>query len=257
MRGSELRTKGVILRRTNYGESDRILNILAPEGRISALAKGVRKEKSKLAGGIEMFCLSEFTIHQGKSNIAIITSAKMLKFYQKILIELPRLELASDILKQIGRISEDISSPEHFSLVNQVLSALDLALPLPLVEVWFCLNLARTNGEQINLIRDCYGAPLTSQISYIWDFHEKALSPLPNLRTTSDAHTTEDLRTTQDSRATQNLYTMSNPHTTELVITTDHIKFMRLILSSPLLVVSKVSNATSLLPAILPIARAS
>ena len=45
-----LRTFGYVLRRTNYGEADRILNIITPSGKISAIAKGVRKEKSKLAG---------------------------------------------------------------------------------------------------------------------------------------------------------------------------------------------------------------
>ncbi|HRQ86596.1 MAG TPA: recombination protein O N-terminal domain-containing protein, partial [Candidatus Saccharibacteria bacterium] len=46
------RTRAIILRRTNYGEADRILQLLTPEGRKSAIARGVRKEKSKLAGGI-------------------------------------------------------------------------------------------------------------------------------------------------------------------------------------------------------------
>ena len=46
------RTQAIVLRRTNYGEADRILQLLTPEGKKSVMAKGVRKEKSKLAGGI-------------------------------------------------------------------------------------------------------------------------------------------------------------------------------------------------------------
>ncbi len=42
---SDLRTRAIVLRRTNYGESDRILNLLTPEGKVAVLAKGVRKEK--------------------------------------------------------------------------------------------------------------------------------------------------------------------------------------------------------------------
>ena len=46
-----LRTKCIILRRTNYGEADRILTVLTPEhGQLSVMARGVRKEKSRLAG---------------------------------------------------------------------------------------------------------------------------------------------------------------------------------------------------------------
>ena len=52
---SDIKTLAYVLRRTNYGEADRILNIITPNGKISAIAKGARKEKSKLAGGIEMF----------------------------------------------------------------------------------------------------------------------------------------------------------------------------------------------------------
>ena len=52
---SDLRTHAIVLRRTNYGESDRILSLLTPEGKIAVLARGVRKEKSRLAGGIELF----------------------------------------------------------------------------------------------------------------------------------------------------------------------------------------------------------
>ena len=53
-----LRTEAIILRRTNYGEADRILNMLTPQhGKVSAIAKGVRKAKSKLAGGLELFAV--------------------------------------------------------------------------------------------------------------------------------------------------------------------------------------------------------
>lgn len=52
---SDLRTQAIILRRTNYGESDRILGLITPHGKLSVLARGARKEKSRLAGGIELF----------------------------------------------------------------------------------------------------------------------------------------------------------------------------------------------------------
>ena len=39
----DIKTKGYVIRRTNYGEADRILNIITPLGKLSAMAKGVRK----------------------------------------------------------------------------------------------------------------------------------------------------------------------------------------------------------------------
>ena len=62
----DIKTLGLVLRRTNYGEADRILNIITPTGKISAMAKGVRRARSKLAGGVEMFSLSEYVIHCGR-----------------------------------------------------------------------------------------------------------------------------------------------------------------------------------------------
>ena len=44
---------GIVLARTDFGEADRILTMLSPDfGKLHLIAKGVRKERSKLAGGI-------------------------------------------------------------------------------------------------------------------------------------------------------------------------------------------------------------
>lgn len=60
------RTRAIVLRRTNYGEADRILQLITPEGRQSVMARGVRREKSKLAGGIELFAVSDVVLGEGK-----------------------------------------------------------------------------------------------------------------------------------------------------------------------------------------------
>ena len=77
----DLRTQAIVLRRTNYRESDRILDLLTPEGKQAVIARGVRKAKSRLAGGIELFTLAEVVIHQGRGDLGTLTSAKMLQFY--------------------------------------------------------------------------------------------------------------------------------------------------------------------------------
>lgn len=177
---SDLRTKAIILRRTNYGESDRILNILTPDGKFSVLARGARKEKSRLAGGIELFSVSDVTIHQGRSDLATLTGAKMLKFYGNILAELPRLELASSFLKLINRVAEQTDNPEFFDLLNQSLAGLDCGYSLALVSTWFNFNFARTTGEEVNLIRDIHGEPLAPDQTYVWDGLEAALRPDPD-----------------------------------------------------------------------------
>ena len=99
----DIRTQAIVLRRTNYGESDRILNFITPAGKFAVLARSVRKEKSRLAGGVELFTVSDVTIHEGRGKLATLTGAKMLRFYGRILVDLATLELASGFLKRIER----------------------------------------------------------------------------------------------------------------------------------------------------------
>ena len=74
------RTQAIVLRRTNFGEADRILTLLTPLGQRGAMARGVRREKSKLAGGIELFGVSDVVLQQGKGDLATLTSARLIHF---------------------------------------------------------------------------------------------------------------------------------------------------------------------------------
>lgn len=218
---NDIRTKAIVLRRTNYGESDRILSLLTEQGLISCIAKGVRKEKSKLAGGIEMFCLSEVTVHAGTNNkLGILTSAKMLEAYQNITLKLEDLELGSLVLKKVEKAAEAASGSEFFNLTRQVLTALNVGVNPELVETWFWFNFAKASGEQFNLVKDIDGNKLDSFKAYVWDSTEFALR--------------EQIGGN---------------------ITASEIKLMRLILSSDLKTVSRVKDIAPHLPSILYVAK--
>lgn len=169
LQNRDLRTLGIVLRRTNYAEADRILNIITPTGKITAIAKGVRKAKSKLAGGVEMFSLVDFNIHKGRSEIGVITGAKMVQYYGEILKDFRRLELAGMILKKINQVAENSDSPEYFRLAEQCLAELNRGASLELIEGWFWLNLLRAMGEEVNLYRDVSGEKLAAEKTYNWD----------------------------------------------------------------------------------------
>ena len=175
----DLRTVGYVLRRTNYGEADRILNIITPQGKISAIAKAARKEKSKLAGGIEMFARSDFNIHFGHGELGIITSAKMQKFHSGIIKDFTRVELASEILKKISNLSESTNTDLHFKIVDQSLRALGEGENIDLVRAWFLINLHKSMGEEVNLYRDSMGARLSPDQIYHWDSYDKVFVPDP------------------------------------------------------------------------------
>ena len=173
---NDIRTKALVLRRTNFGEADRIINFLTEQGIISAIAKGVRKEKSKLAGSVELFTVSDITLHKGLNNkLCVLTSAKTLEHYDQIPYKLAELELAGLVMKQIAKYAENSTGPEYFDLLKQILSALNAGVNPELVETWFWFNLARINGEQVNLVKDTEGRKLDELKTYVWDSTESAL----------------------------------------------------------------------------------
>lgn len=173
----DLKTHAFVLRRTNYGEADRIINLISPVGKIAVMAKGVRKPKSKLAGGIEMFSLTNVNLHFGKSEMAVLTGAKMEKFYGEILKDLTRMELASEMLKKINKASDSVDSAGFFEILKSGLSALDSGCDIRLVDAWFNLNLMKIVGEEVNLYRDIDGEQLKVDLKYSWNNMEMAFYP--------------------------------------------------------------------------------
>lgn len=182
---NDLHTRGIVLRRTNYGESDRILNVITPEGKYAVLARGVRKEKSRLAGGIELFTVADVVIHQGRSDLCTLTGAKMLQFFGNILGDLTRLEMASAALRKIERAAEQTDNPEYFELLEQTLAELNKTTSVEIIKFWFELRLLQAVGEEINLISDVNGEKLNAAASYDWDSIEQALSLNPQGKITA------------------------------------------------------------------------
>ena len=174
MQNKDIKTMGYVLKRTNYAEADRILNLITPQGKISAIAKGVRKEKSKLAGGIEMFTLSNYNIHLGRGEFGVITSAKMQKYHGNIIKNFTKMELAAMMLKKLSRAAENSDNSEYFEIINQCLTSLDMSDDDGLTESWFLMRLGKAAGEEINLYRDADGEKLNPELRYFWNTGENS-----------------------------------------------------------------------------------
>lgn len=170
------RTKAIVLRRTNYGEADRILQLLTPDGRRSAIAKGVRREKSKLAGGIELFAVTDVVIGEGRGDLGIITSARLIHFYNHIIEDYDRLQFGYTALKQVARASETLDEPEWFLLLSEVFVGLDsMTLPIDLTRTWFYIRFADILGHRLNLETDSSGTKLNGELRYRYDSAEQGL----------------------------------------------------------------------------------
>ena len=171
-----LRTKAIVLRRTNYGEADRILQLLTPENGIqSVMAKGVRREKSKLAGGIELFARCDVNIGTGKGDLGILTSARLEQFYSHIMTDYERLQFGYDAIKQVTKAASSIDEPAFFDLLDQTFISLDAPdIDVRLTKAWFWLQLAIVLGVGMNLETDTNGMKLVEDATYNFSEHEHA-----------------------------------------------------------------------------------
>lgn len=165
---NQLVTKAIILSRTDYGEADRILTMLTPDyGKITLLGKGVRRVKSKLAGGIELFSVSEITFIKGRGEVGTLVSTRLVRHYEKIVSDLDRTMLGYELIQRLNKVTESETEQEYFDLMQQALEALnDKTVPLDLIRFWFTVQLLRLAGHTPNLRTDDQGNKLAADQLY-------------------------------------------------------------------------------------------
>jgi len=176
-----LKTKAIILRRTNYGEADRILQILTPEnGKLSVMARGVRKEKSRLAGGIELFAICDLSLTKSTQNTGemwTLTGSRLNTFFAQIMMNYDKLQFGYEAIKQVAKAAEQIDEPDFFELLTNTFAALDDAkIDLKITQTWFYLSLAKLLGNELNLATDNHGMKLVEDATYNYDSTEQAFT---------------------------------------------------------------------------------
>lgn len=176
---NQLTTRGIILSRTDFGEADRILTVLTPDyGKLRLMARGVRKVKSKLAGGIELFSTSDLVFIRGKGDIGTLVSSRLDKHYGRIVETLERTMLGYELIKQLNRVTEDEPEPAYFVLLEQAFEALDSAdIEVDLIKFWFAAQLLTIAGHSPNLQTDDHENKLESSKQYNFNFESMAFTP--------------------------------------------------------------------------------
>lgn len=169
-------TTGIILHRLNYGEADRILTVITPDhGKLRLMAKGVRKVKSKLAGGIELFSISTLTYIPGRRDIHTLISTRLVTHYGNIVAKIDRTMMGYELLKKLDKATQDECEEEFYHLLVYVLSSLNhLDIPVDLIEVWFYVQLLKLLGHEPNLTTDAKGEKLEEGHKYLFDFEHMA-----------------------------------------------------------------------------------
>ncbi len=175
---NQIVTKGIVLARTSFGEADRIITVLTSnQGKIRLVAKGVRKIKSRLAGGIELFSLNDITFIVGRGDLGTLVSSRLIINYPKIVTSVDRTMYGYEVLKNIHKITEDSPGEEYFDLLNVSLCALDnLALDLDLIRIWFNLRLLQLGGYSPNLKTDIQGNSLSPENNFSFSFDDMAFT---------------------------------------------------------------------------------
>lgn len=184
-----IRTKAIVVRRTNYGEADRIIQLLTPQyGKLSVMARGVRREKSKLAGGIELFARCDVTITSGRSSeLYMLTGARLEVFYRNIMSDYDHLQFGYEAIKQVSKAADALDEPAFFDLLDQTFQVLDVeTINLKVTKTWFWLQLAILLGVGMNLSTDDNGMKLVEEARYDFDGTHGVFVFKENGRFTSD-----------------------------------------------------------------------
>jgi DNA repair protein RecO (recombination protein O) len=184
---NQLNTQAIVLSRTDFGEADRILTLLTPDyGKLRLMARGVRKVKSKLAGGIELFSVSHVTFIQGRGEIGTLISARLDKHYGHIVENIERTMLGYELIKLLSRTTEDEPEAAYFDLLKQTFAALDdNTINLELIRLWFAMQLLAQAGHAPNLQTDDNNVKLASDTKYNFNFEAVAFTPANDGRFTA------------------------------------------------------------------------
>ncbi|NLI60239.1 MAG: DNA repair protein RecO [Clostridiales bacterium] len=120
-----LPTQGVVLRYTNFREADRMITLLSPElGKISVLARGCRKQKSRFLSATELFAYGDYVLYR-KGDFHIMTQANVRDSFYEIRNDFNKLVYSSYILDLTDEVASPGQEDYHlFYLLLQILSYL-------------------------------------------------------------------------------------------------------------------------------------
>jgi DNA repair protein RecO (recombination protein O) len=141
MRDRIYRTEAVVIRRSDFGEADRMLTLITPQGKRRVVAKGARKTTSRLAGHIELFTHTTLLLAVGR-NLDIVTQSVILHSFDNLRGDLKRIGAAYYAAELIDRlVEEDDENRPAFDLLVATLQTIDTTRNLNLALRFYELRL--------------------------------------------------------------------------------------------------------------------
>jgi len=135
-------SEGIVLARRNYGEADRILSVYTKNhGRISLIAKGIRRPKSRKRGHLEIFSYIRFQAATGRG-LDLMTEAEVIDDFKEIRKNLKKVSLAYYFCEVVGKITHEGETNERlFDLILENLEKLKSETELKKLRLDFILRL--------------------------------------------------------------------------------------------------------------------
>jgi len=123
-----LKTEAIVLRSIRYGEADRILHLYTPAyGRLSAIAKGARRARSRFGARLEPFFHVRAVLHEGRSDLLTVTAVDTIAAHGGLRDHAATLEAAARACDAVTRLFETADPhPEVFGLLANELALLHL-----------------------------------------------------------------------------------------------------------------------------------
>ncbi len=145
-------TNAIVIGRTNFGEADRIIRVITPDhGKLSAIAKGVRRIKSRSGGHLELLSDVALTLTKGR-NLDVVTSARLAWYPHSLAGNYERLGLAFMTAGMVDRlVEENQPQTDIYNLTAEMLHLLEAGRGGKLPELWFKLRLLQLLGYRPEL----------------------------------------------------------------------------------------------------------
>ena len=121
------KTEAVVLRSIRLGEADRVLHLYTEErGRVGAVAKGVRRVRSRFGGRLEPLARVKLVLHEGRGDLCTVTSADTVHAHASLRERRAAIERATDACEAVLRLF-DSAEPNRpaYNLLCHELALLD------------------------------------------------------------------------------------------------------------------------------------
>jgi DNA repair protein RecO (recombination protein O) len=131
MAGRSYKTEAVVLRSFRFGEADRVLHIYTLDrGRVGAVAKGVRKTKSRFGARLEPLSHVELMLHQGSGELQTVTGVQLVRSHHAVREQQYRLAVGLLGAEAMLRLfTEQEANPRAFGALTRFLDLLDELAP--------------------------------------------------------------------------------------------------------------------------------